>query len=154
VNSNPVDAILRRTEAITNLGFLAQGGNAPMLKHLTLAVATALFLTLSSGHGDETKPQDARKEQGIQAEVRGTLRFESGHGYYIAVKPFDKKEKDMRVWLWISEDKVLVRQLQGLEGKEVLARGKLGQLPEGHHASIPPLAMYMGRFDIKEAGAR
>jgi hypothetical protein len=136
---------------------LADGGNVPMFRNLTLAVAVALALTMSSGRGDEQKPQEDRKEQGIKAEVRGTLRFESlesGRGYFIAVKPANKTEKEMRVWLWISEDKALVRKLQGLDGKEVIANGKLAQLPEGHKTSIPPLAMYMSRFEIEGAGAR
>ena len=125
-----------------------------MLKTLTLAVAAALALTMSSGRGDEPPPQANANEDGIKAEVRGTLRFESGRGYFIAVKPTKQTEQEMRVWLWISENKVLVRQLQGLNGKEVLATGKLAQLPEGHHANVPPLGLYLSRFQIKEARAR
>jgi hypothetical protein len=154
VNSNSVDSIMRRTGASTPLVFLAEGGNVPMLQSLTLALAAALVLTMSSGRGDEPLPQADTKADGIKAEVRGTLRFESGRGYFIAVKPAKKTEQEMRVWLWISEDKGLVRKLQGLEGKEVLATGKLAQLPEGHHTSVPPLGLYMSRFDIKEASAR
>jgi hypothetical protein len=56
--------------------------------------------------------------------------------------------------LWITEDKVLVRKLEGLDGKEVLATGKLTQLPEGQQTSVPPLGLYMSRFEIKEASAR
>jgi hypothetical protein len=72
----------------------------------------------------------------------------------IAVKPAQKMEREMRVWLRISEDRALVRTLQGLEGKEVLATGRLAQLPEGQHASVPPLGLYMNRFEIKDAIAR
>jgi hypothetical protein len=125
-----------------------------MLKSLTLAVAAALVLTISSGRGDEPTPQSDTKMDGIKAEVRGTLRFESGRGYFITVKPAKKTEQEMRVWLWISEDRVLVRTLQGLEGKGVLATGRLAQLPEGQQASVPPLSLYMSRFDIKEGIAR
>jgi hypothetical protein len=124
-----------------------------MLKSLTLAVAAALVLAMSSGRGDEPAPQADTKADGIKAEVRGTLRFESGRGYFIAVRPAKKTEREMRVWLWISENKALVRKLQGLDGKEVLVTGKLAQLPEGHHASVPPLGLYMSRFEIKEASA-
>src|SRR5436190_22702067 len=98
----------------THLLLLAGGGNMLMLRNLTLAAATALGLTLSAGRGDEQKPRDDTKEQGIKAEVRGTLRFESGRGYFIAVKPANKTEQEMRVWLWISEQKRLVRKLEGL----------------------------------------
>jgi uncharacterized protein YpmB len=120
-----------------------------MLKSLILTVAASLALTMSSV-GAAEKPDKAAKEQYIKAEVRGTLHFESGRGYYIAVKPTDKADQEMRIWLWISEDKVLVRQLRELDGKQVIAKGELGQLPEGHKASVPPLGMYMGRFEINE----
>ena len=122
-----------------------------MLRTLTLAAAVALALRTSSAPGDERKAQEDKKEQSIKADVRGTLHFESGRGYFIAVKPATKTEAEIRVWLWISENKVLVRQLQGLNGKEVIASGKLAQLPEGHGASVPPLGLYMSRFEIKEA---
>ena len=125
-----------------------------MVKSLTLAVAATLALTMAPGHADEQKPQEGKKEQGIHADVRGTLNFESGRGYFISVKPADKVEQEMRVWLRVSEDKVLVRQLQGLTGKEVIAKGKLGQMPEGVGASVPPLGMYLSRFEIEGAGAR
>jgi hypothetical protein len=74
VNSNRVDSIIRRTGATTNLVFLAEGGNVPMLQSLTLAVVAALALTMPSGRGDEQHPQEDGKEQSIKAEVRGTLR--------------------------------------------------------------------------------
>jgi hypothetical protein len=125
-----------------------------MLKSLTLAVATALAFTVSPGRGDEQKSQEDRHEQSIRADVRGTLQFEKGRGYFIAVKPANKTETEMRVWLWISEDKDLARKLPGLDGKEVLAKGKLAQLPEGQNANVPPLGLYMSRFQIEEAGAR
>jgi hypothetical protein len=146
--------MIRRTGGTTNLVFLGEGGNVPMLKRVTLAVAAALALTMSSGRGDEPIPQADTKEDGIKAEVRGSLRFQSGRGYFIAVKPANNREQEMRVWLWISEDKVTVRKLQGLDGKQVLATGKLAQLPEGHQASVPPLGLYMSRFEINEASAR
>jgi hypothetical protein len=86
--------------------------------------------------------------------VRGTLRFESGRGYFIAAKPANKTEQEMRVWLWIPEDGVVVRKLEGLDGKEALAMGKFAQLPEGRQTSVPPLGLYMSRFEIKEASDR
>jgi hypothetical protein len=124
-----------------------------MLRSLTLAVASVLALTLSAGYGDQAKPRRDNNQDGIKAEVRGTLRFESGRGYYIAVKPAEKAQPDMRVWLRISEDKALVRKLQGLEGKKVIAKGKLAQLPEGHQTSVPPLGMYMSHFELDGAKA-
>jgi len=83
-------------------------------------------------------PQEARNEQGIQAEVRGILHFESGRGYFITVKPSDKEGRETCVWLRAAEDKGLVRKLQGLDGKEVIARGNLAQMPQDVGASVPP----------------
>ncbi|MFO0964659.1 MAG: hypothetical protein U0793_03605 [Gemmataceae bacterium] len=95
-----------------------------------------------------------KNDQGIQAEVRGDLHFESGHGYFISIKPANKDENELRVWLWISEDKALVRTLHGLLGKEVVAKGRIAQLTEGIMASVPPLGLYMTRFEIRGAAGR
>ena len=123
-----------------------------MLKTPTLVATAALALAMSSAHGDEPKPPDGNKADGIKAEVTGTLRFVSGHGYYISVSPAAKPKESMRVWLYISENKVLVRKLQRLTGKTVMAKGNLAQIPEGHQTSIPPLGMYMGSFKIEDVG--
>ena len=53
-----------------------------------------------------------------------------------------------------AEDKALVRKLQGLDGKEVTAKGKLEQMPEDVGASVPPLGMLVhalehGRVEIQ-----
>jgi hypothetical protein len=101
------------------------------------------------------KGKEANEKQGIRAEVRGTLQFENGRGYYIAVKVPVKSDQEMRVWLWISEDKETGRKLEALNTKEVIAHGDLAQLPEGTQTrNVPPLGMYMGRFDIKAADSR
>jgi hypothetical protein len=156
MNSNPAGSVLRRKEKSDPPIFpLAEEGKAPMLRNLTLAVAVTLVLTMSPGRTDEQKPQGDKREQGIQAEVRGTLHFESGRGYFISVKPADKTEQEMRVWLRAAEDKVLVRKLQGLDGKEVTAKGKLAQMPENVGASVPPLGIYLRHgFNIEDAGAK
>jgi hypothetical protein len=121
-----------------------------MLKSLILAVTLAL--TMSPGRADDQNP---KKEQGIQAEVRGILHFENGRGYFIAVKTAGKTQPEMRVWLRAPEDKALVRQLQGLSGKEVIANGKLMQMPANVRASIPPLGIYLRYgFTIENAGAK
>ena len=120
-----------------------------------LAVAVTLAFTMSRGHADEQKPQEAKNEQGINAEVRGTLHFESGRGYFISVKPTDKEGWEMRVWLRAAESKALVRKLQGLDGKDVIAKGKLEQMPGDVRASVPPLGIYLRHgFDIEHAGAK
>jgi hypothetical protein len=86
----------------------------------------------------------------IKAEVTGVLRWrDEGGGYYIAIRPGDDPKRVTRVWLWISEDKVTVRKLEGLTGKEVVARGMLEQLPEGDRALVPPGGMYLSQFEIE-----
>jgi hypothetical protein len=126
-----------------------------MLRNLTPTVTVILVLTMSPGRADVQQPQEEKNEQGIQAEVRGTLHFESGRGWFIAVKPAEKAWREMRVWLRVTEDKVTVRKLEGLNGKEVTARGKLEQMPKGVGASVPPLGMYLRHgFEIEPAGGK
>jgi hypothetical protein len=144
-----------KRRATTDLVLPAEEGNVPMLRNPMLAVAVTLVLTMSPGRADEQKPQEAKKEQGIQAEVRGTLHFESGRGYFISVKSPDEAEQEMRIWLRAAEDKVLVRKLEGLDGKEVIAKGKLAQMPENVRASVPPLGIYLRYdFEIEHAGTK
>jgi uncharacterized membrane protein affecting hemolysin expression len=71
------------------------------------------------------------------------------------VKPADKAGREMRVWLRAAEDKVLVRKLEGLDGKEVTAKGKLEQMPEDVRASVPPLGIYLRLgFEIEPTGGK
>ena len=126
-----------------------------MIKILILPIAIAWTLTVAIGHADEQKPQDAKHESGIRAEVRGILHFEDGHGYFVSVTPNDKPARETRVWLRAAEDKALVRQMQGLDGKEVVAKGNLGQMASDVHANVPPLGIYLQHgFTIEGAGAR
>ena len=78
----------------------------------------------------------------VTAEIRGTLTFESGRGYYVAVKT-------MRVWLRISEDKIRARQLDSLARKTVIVRGPLHQMEANTNASVPPLGLYLDDFTIE-----
>jgi hypothetical protein len=134
---------------MTDLILLAKEGNMAMLINLIPAVAVTLVLTMAAGRAGERKPQEAKNEQGILAEVRGTLHFENGRGYFISVKNVDsfKKEREIRVWLRAPENKVLIRKLEGLDGKEVIAKGQLGQMPGDVRASVPPLGIYL-HFDF------
>jgi hypothetical protein len=128
----------------------------PMLQSLIPTVMGVLLVALpmSSGGADAKEPA-ADKETGyIKAEVRGTLRFQEGRGYFIAFKSEDAPQREHRVWLWISEQKALVRQLQGLTGKEVVAKGNLQQMPEDVHASVPPHGLYLQHFKIEAAEAK
>jgi len=150
-----VRSFVVKRRVITNLVLLAEEGKALMLRNLTPTVAVTLVLTMFPGRADVQQPQEDKNEQGIQAAVRGTLHFESGRGYFIAVKPADKARRAMRVWLSVTEDKETVQKLVGLSGKEVTARGKLEQMPEDVGASVPPLGIYLRRgFEIEAAGGK
>lgn len=78
-------------------------------------------------------------------EIVGVLRFESGRGYFVA------RERAERVWLWISENKVLVRQLQELTDHRVSASGRLGRMPAGSGASVPDGELYLENITVEPA---
>jgi hypothetical protein len=73
--------------------------------------------------------------------VQGQLQFENGRGYYI------QRAHD-RVWLSICEDKILVRQLQGLLDKRVEASGPLERQPRTTHGAVPPGGLFLQKFEI------
>ncbi|HEY0250239.1 MAG TPA: hypothetical protein VGC41_01890 [Kofleriaceae bacterium] len=94
----------------------------------------ALALMLSTG---------ARAEPDhVVVDVRGTLSFEPGHGYYIEVKTAP------RVWLLVTEDKVLVRQLQSLTTKPIVVKGALHQMGANENAALPSRALYLDNFTV------
>jgi hypothetical protein len=146
----------------TDLDLSGEEGNTPMPRYPMQAVAvtlvftvSTLVLTMSSGRAEGPKHQVVKKLQGIRAEVKGTLHFESSRGYFISVKPADKPGQEMRVWLRPAEDKALVRKLERLVGKEVVASGNLAQMPENVQASVPPLGVYLRHgFEIEHAEAK
>ena len=110
---------------------------------------------VSLGRADEQKPREPKKEQGIHAEVTGTLHFEAGHGYYITVKPAEKAGHETRVWLWVAEDKEMVRKLHDLNGKKVTASGSLSQMPAEVTSNVPSLGLYLRHdFKIEPGGAK
>src|ERR1700722_10845780 len=113
------------------------------------AVVGALACIASVAWAQEKETPVDKNMDSIKAEVRGILRFEDGRGYFISVKSAEKPERENRVWLWISEDKVTARQLESLKAKEVLAQGNLEQMPEAVHANVPPNGMYLDKFQIK-----
>lgn len=80
----------------------------------------------------------------VRAEIRGTLTFEAGRGYVVTVKT-------TRVWLRISENKVLVRQLESLTNKTVTVRGALQQMDTTSRGSVPSGALYVDDFTIDAA---
>jgi hypothetical protein len=117
-------------------------------KLLVLAAAFAV-LAVSAGV--------AQAEPGITAEVRGTLRYQKeGNIHFIAIPSEVRGRRETRVWLLRGEDKdrELDRTLERMEGKDVVAKGKLRQLPENtKHAVIPPLGLYLdNQFTVKPRG--
>jgi hypothetical protein len=101
----------------------------------------------------------AQAEPGITAEVRGTLRYQKeGNIYYIAIPSDVRGGREAHVWLLRGEDKdrELDRTLEGLDGKDVVANGKLRQMPENtKHAVIPPLGLYLdNQFTVEAPKAK
>jgi hypothetical protein len=126
-----------------------------MLRSLRLTVGALLFaFPLLSGGADAKEPAADKGTGYIKAEVRGTLQFQQGRGYFIGFKSEGASQREHRVWLRISEDKVLVRRLDGLMGKEVVAKGNLEQMPEDVQASVPPHGLYLQHFEIEAAEAK
>jgi hypothetical protein len=94
-------------------------------------------------------PSNAETLVKIGAKVTGILYFEPGHGYFISANPH--ADASNRVWLSISEQKMLVRDLENLQGKFVEASGPLKQMSANTKAAIPPLSMYLSDFSIAPA---
>src|SRR6478735_12232661 len=87
----------------------------------------------------------------VKAEVRGTLNFREGRGYFVEVPSKDFPKERIEVWLNITGDKVLGRQLQQMTGKTVVVRGRLEQLPSNVTTSIPSKGIYICSFEIELA---
>jgi hypothetical protein len=161
VTSSASEAIRRvrffvgKRRALTDLVLLADEGSALMLRDLTPTVVILLVLAMFPGRADVQQPQEDKTQQGIQATVRGKLQFGNGRGWHIAVKSADHAGRETRVWLSLTEDKVTVRKLEGLNGKEVIARGRLEQMPADVGARVPPQGIYLClRFEIEAAGGK
>jgi RNA polymerase sigma factor (sigma-70 family) len=86
----------------------------------------------------------------IQAQVRGTLRFDGSKGLsaYVSVMQGPQKE-ETRVWFWMSEGewKLWRDRMPKLNGKEVVVTGYLAQVPEGTGTALPARALYFEIFD-------
>lgn len=106
---------------------------------LPLVASLAIILACAVGVADST------------AQVTGLLRFEAGHGYYLVVDPRGNRFAAARIWLRVSEDKVLVGQLMGLAGRRVRIEGHLRQLPANVlGAAIPAKAIVLEQFRLLE----
>jgi hypothetical protein len=79
-------------------------------------------------------------------QVKGSLGFEPGHGYYVA------RPDGHRVWLQVTEAKVLVHDLQTLMGKSVIAEGEVRTVPMNVTMAIPSGSDYLlYGFSIRNA---
>jgi hypothetical protein len=125
---------------------------------LPLTAAIVMFAALlGAAHSQQPVPVDVGP--GITAEVRGTLRFDKGNNIHLIVMPPDARGGNpTRVWLLRGEDKnrQLDEKLDRLDGKEVVAKGKLAQMPENvQSARVPPLGLYLdNHFTIEAATAK
>jgi hypothetical protein len=68
--------------------------------------------------------------------IHGVIGFESGHGFFI------DEHNDHRIWLQMTESKLLVRDLQGLVNKSAIVTGELRRVPKNVTTSIPSGADY------------
>lgn len=90
----------------------------------------------------------------MRTEMRGRLVFRDMR-YRVVVRPnagADDVKKELVVDLRISEDKILVRRLDGLREKEVVVTGPLVWVPKG--SSVTSDADYtlgLQDFEIDEA---
>jgi len=119
-------------------------------KNLILIAAIAFLVLPSKAVESSKRENQAENSKGvIKALVTGTLQFENGRGYFISVKSKKHSGWNNRVWLAVSEDKIMVRQLQGLEGKSTTVKGELEQMPANVQAAVPPHGMYLRTFEIE-----
>jgi hypothetical protein len=83
----------------------------------------------------------------IRAEVEGVLCWQDeGGGYYIRVRP-KGDPSEVRVWLVLVEDRVLLRTLEDLKGKDVVAKGELQQRT-GTGWRVPAGGLYLTNFKV------
>ena len=111
-----------------------------------LAVIGFLFLLLSHSYG-----QQLGNPQFIRTEIRGTLNFREGRGYFVEVPSTSFPNEKTEVWIWISENRRLLRLLESMLGKSVIVRGNLEQMPSTVEAAVPKKGIYVTDFEIELA---
>lgn len=116
-----------------------------------LAALTVCFISVASHsrQSQSVKPPDI-----IKAEVIGTLHFQESQGYFISVRSSEHPGWENRVWLWVSENKVFLRHLDGLVEKRVMAKGELEQMPDNVQANVPTRGMYLKNLEVEAALAK
>ena len=105
------------------------------------------------------KEAAANKVGYLKVEVKGLLIWKDSR-YRIVVKPQEDLTKELELVLWLGEgDKSLLRHVDGLKGKQVVATGSLIWLGKDHVNAIRSDddyvlafdAMNRVEFEIKEA---
>lgn len=116
---------------------------------ITVAVFASLTALSTVVLSNSREGRADKNESVIEAVVTGTLHFEEGRGYFISVTSNENSGWENRVWLLISEDKLLGRRFEGLMEKKVIAKGELEQLPDNVQAMVPPHGMYLKKLRLK-----
>jgi len=117
-------------------------------KKFASLVMAAGFLLLLVGSLYSQGPGDSFY---VKVEVRGTLNFRDGKGYFVEVPSTAFPKESIEIWLDVSEDKLLVRRLQQMMGKTVVVRGQLDELPSNVTTPVPRRRIYIRRFEIELA---
>jgi hypothetical protein len=87
----------------------------------------------------------------IKVEVRGVLVYEKNAAYVSVKRKVGVNTEEARVWVSGEDWKSLKATLSALDGKEVVATGRLAQ-SKGGGTFVPEGGMYfLGTFDIKLA---
>ena len=107
------------------------------------------FGIIGISFGQETKPKQAVRGY-IKAEVQGLLVWKDSR-YHVVVRPQEDPKKELVFDLWISENKVLVRQLEKLQDKQVVVTGKMVWVPKGAQVnSDDDFTLGFQQFGIKQ----
>lgn len=100
------------------------------------------------GQGAESSPKQAPLGH-IQAQVRGRLVVKDSR-YRVVVRLQAEPKKELVLDLWISENKILARQLAELQGKDVEVTGRMVWVPKGAQIqSDDDYTLGFQQFEIK-----
>ena len=100
-----------------------QGGHRMKLKAFPVLVLFS-FLYVCGGQNSMTQGAKAPLEnERVNVELRGRLTFKQG--YWLVGQDPQNTGKQVKIKLLTSENKVLVRSLEELEGSDVIVRGFL-----------------------------
>ena len=87
----------------------------------------------------------------LKVEARGLLIWKDSR-YRVIVQPQERPARELVLDLWISEDKVLVRRLDGLRGKQVIVSGNVVWVPKGPRVtSDADYTLGFTQFEITQA---